>query len=135
MPPTPVPRATTLLVALPLALGAFALLLVGLCLWHRQARRIRLGSVMGRAARGYTGRRRRRDLFRLGRVAKDGGDQASIPLAYRDEPSRDRPRRDSDALGSLAASPVDAVFDHGGKNAFREEVRRQEHERRDEGAP
>ncbi|KAF4589460.1 hypothetical protein GQ602_003349 [Ophiocordyceps camponoti-floridani] len=59
MAPPPVPRGATLLVALPVALGCFFLVLAGLFFWHRQTRRINLGNVMGRSRHGYTGRRER----------------------------------------------------------------------------
>ncbi|KAM4058112.1 hypothetical protein HRG_010934 [Hirsutella rhossiliensis] len=141
-PPTPSlpPNRSAILIALPVSLGAFLLILVGLCLWHRQTRRIKLGNVMGRARHGYSGRAHRR-LFRSAHGAdKDRGIQLDTaplsppPADYRDDV--DRPRRDSDALGSLAGSPVKDTFDAqgpgagDGKNAFRDEMRRQARERR-----
>ncbi|KAG6107467.1 hypothetical protein E4U14_004152 [Claviceps sp. LM454 group G7] len=131
-PPTPVPEGQTLLIALPVTFGVIVLLLVGVSLWNRQARRIELGNVMGRSRKGYTGRRTR-DLFRR----QNKGIQLdpaplSPPIDYRDMP--DQPRRDSDALGSLTGSPVRADFEQqgttGGPNTFREEMTRQERERR-----
>lgn len=130
-----------LLIALPVSLGGCALILIGLFLWNRKTRRIQLGNIMSRSRHGYTGRRHR-GLFRKG--PKDNGIQLdAAPLApdsppptdsYRDEcDAPGRPRRDSDALGSLAGSPVDPSFERQGttgRNAFRDELRRQEDERR-----
>lgn len=137
-PPTPTPSRTAILVAVPGSLGVFVLILLGLCFWHRQTRRINISNVMGRARRGYSGRRQRR-LLRS--ADKDRAIQLqAAPLSplgphYRDDLYR--PRRDSDALGSLAGSPAKDTFDapaHGdghGRNAFRDELRRQAQERRD----
>lgn len=139
--PLPPPSRSAILIALPVSLAAFTLILLGLCLWHRQTRRISLGNVMGRARHGYSGRRHRR-LFRSARAAdKDGGIQLDTaplsppPADYRDDMAR--PRRDSEALGSLAGSPVEDTFDAqrgaGGRgNAFRGEMKRQARERRGE---
>lgn len=132
MPPSQVPKGQTLVIALPVTFGAIALLVVGLCLWNRKTRRIQLGNVMSRSRRGYTGRRTRNLLNRK----NDGiqlGAPVSPPVDYRDIP--ERPRRDSEALGSLSGSPVRAHFEEqdttgGRRNAFRDEVGRQERERR-----
>lgn len=133
---TPVPKGKNLVIALPVVFGSIALLVVGLCIWNRQTRRIQLGNIMNRS-RGYTGRQHRR-IFNRGR--KDNGIQLDAapltppPIDYRDVP--DRPRRDSDALGSLTGSPVRGTFEEqgttGGRNAFRDEVDRQERQRRDD---
>lgn len=122
-----------LTIALPTVLGAIVLIVIGGCLWNRKTRRINLGSVMGRK-RGYTGRSARRGFG--GR--KDNGIQldtrgvGSPADEYRDAP--ERPHRGSDDLDSLANSPIDGNFQqqgtNGGRNAFRDEIRRQEAERR-----
>lgn len=126
-----VPHGQTLVIALPVVLGSIALLLVGVCLWNRKTRRIGLGNIMSRGRHGYTGRAERR-LFRR----KDNGIQLDTrdmppPGEYRDAP--EHRRRDSDGLGSLAGSPVDPSFAQqgttGGRNAFRDEMRRQDQER------
>ncbi|KAM5355525.1 hypothetical protein ACJ41O_002171 [Fusarium nematophilum] len=131
-PEPKVPAGHTLSIALPTVFGSIVLLLVGGCIWNRKTRRIGLGNIMSRSRNGYTGRKTRR-MFG-GR--KDNGIQLDTrdmppPGEYRDTPSR--PRRDSDGLGSLAGSPVDASFAQqgttGGRNAFRDEMRRQERER------
>ncbi|KND91145.1 hypothetical protein TOPH_04087, partial [Tolypocladium ophioglossoides CBS 100239] len=137
------PTRQTLLIALPVSLGGCALIVIGLFLWNRKTRRIQLGNVMSRSRHGYTGHQHRR-LFRKPAAAKDTGIQLdAAPLSpdspppadsYRDEyDAPERPRRDSHALGSLAGSPVDASFEQQGttgRNAFRDEMRRQEDERR-----
>ncbi|KAG5981990.1 hypothetical protein E4U54_006437 [Claviceps lovelessii] len=132
-PPTPVPDGQTLVIALPVTFGAIVLLLIGVCLWNRQARRIQLGNVMGRNRRGYTGRRTR-DIFRRKNrgIQLDAEPASPPPVDYHDTPERTRSA--SDALGSLTGSPVRADFEQqgtrGGQNTFREEVTRQERERR-----
>ena len=147
--PSPVPKGDTLVIALPVVFGTIALLVVGLCIWNRKTRRIDLGNIMSRSrrSRGYDGRSRRRDLFRRGGgAAKDNGIQLdAAPMSppphggdhyYSDElPPAGRPRGDSDGLGSLAGSPVDPTFERqgttgAGRNAFRDEVARQERQRR-----
>lgn len=133
--PDPTPNRKALVIALPVAFGTIILLLIGGCLWNRKTRRIELGNIMSRNRHGYTGRKERR-IFRS---RKDNGIQLDtsadepLPGEYRDADSSDFPRRDSDALGSLAGSPVDPNFQQygttGGPNAFRDEMRRQERER------
>lgn len=138
------PKGATLALALGISLGGLALIILAVCFWNRDARRIQLGNVMSRSRHGYNGREQRRGAF--GRARKDNGIQLdnaiihdepleSPPLRnnYRDAP--DQGRRDSDALGSLAGSPVRANFEPqgttGGRNAFREEMDRQHVERQD----
>ncbi|KAH7156210.1 hypothetical protein EDB81DRAFT_786294 [Dactylonectria macrodidyma] len=128
---TPSVTGDNLTIALPVAFGSIVLLLIGGCLWNRKTRKISMGNIMSRTRHGYTGRKTRRMFGR-----KDNGIQldtrAAAPSEYRDAP--ERPRRDSDALGSLVNSPVDPSFHQqgttGGRNAFREEMQRQERERR-----
>src|SRR6478735_2572089 len=121
------PEGQTLTIALPVVFGSLFLLIVGGFLWNRKTRRIGLGNISSRSRHGYTGRAKRR-IF----GARDNGIQLDTsvppPGEYRDAPQR--ARADSDGLGSLAGSPVDATFPQqgttGGRNAFRDEVRRQE---------
>ncbi|KAG5663737.1 hypothetical protein KAF25_006322 [Fusarium avenaceum] len=125
------PAGQTLVIALPVVFGSLFLLIVGGYLWNRKTRHIGLGNISSRSRHGYTGRAKRR-IF----GARDNGIQLDTsvppPGEYRDAPQR--ARADSDALGSLAGSPVDPNFPHqgnaGGRNAFRDEMRRQEEERR-----
>lgn len=124
-----VPHGKTLSIALPTVFGAIILLVIGGCIWNRKSRRIGLGNVMSRNRNGYTGRKQRRVFGR-----KDNGIQLDSrdmppPGDYSDAPNR--PRRDSEGLGSLAGSPVDANFNRGadGRNVFRDEMDRQERER------
>ncbi|KAH7321302.1 hypothetical protein B0I35DRAFT_477800 [Stachybotrys elegans] len=119
LPDIPAAHASTrdLIIGLPIGVGAILFILVGLFLWHRRTRHIGLGNIMSRSRHGYNSTRTRR-IFRRN---KDH------------EPPRRR--RDSD-LGSLAGSPVVASFQgqntSTGRNAFRDEMQRQERQRRDE---
>ncbi|KAK0657370.1 hypothetical protein B0T16DRAFT_452841 [Cercophora newfieldiana] len=156
---SPVPQGEALYIALPTVLGFVALMVVGTCIWNRKHRKIGLGNVMGRGRNGYgVGKSRRQRLFgkgtrkeqAIGLMERDGA-----AGAYRDHdddewkseiPGRgrtriradeiDRPRRDSDALGSLAGTPTRTDFDFSrpgesdnnknGANVFRAEMERQE---------
>lgn len=136
------PDHDDLVIALPVVFGTIILIAVGLFLWNRKTRRIQLGNIMSRSARGragYTGRSARDIINRNGR--KDDVGIALEPTrtgGYRDDVDNGygRPRGDSD-LGSLtAASPTVGGFGqahtYGGENAFREELRRQDELRRNE---
>lgn len=142
---TPDPELSTgaghdeLVIALPVVFGSILFIAVGLFLWNRKTRKIGIANIMSRTRRhGYTGRSARK---LLNRVRKDDG-MGGIPLEprehvteYRDNPADGRrPRRDSD-LGSLTGSPTEQAFGqaptYGGRdNAFREELRRQDEQRR-----
>lgn len=133
---SPEPSHRDLMIALPVALGSVFFIVLGVCLWNRKTRKISL-SGLGRT--GYTGRRSRKEQ--------------GIPLqdSFRRDESPDVPdyrdyeleppvagRRDSD-LGSLAGSPTTAVGDSwqqeraAGGNSFRDEIARQNDERKSEG--
>ncbi|KHN96830.1 uncharacterized protein MAM_05386 [Metarhizium album ARSEF 1941] len=135
--PSNAPKGKTLTIALPATLGVIALLLIGGCIWNRKTRHIQLGNIMSRSRHGYTGRKTR-GLFNRGRkhdaIQLDTAPLSPPPFDYRDAP--EVARRDSDALGSLTGSPVRGTFEEpgstGGRNTFRNEVRRQERERRGE---
>lgn len=135
--PTPVqepskpPSGEALYIAIPTVLGFVALMVFGTCIWNRKARRIELGNIMGRGRGGYgVGKSRRQRMFGKGArkdrillTEQEGGQ------VYRDEPQQrggddddwkrevpggadGLPRRDSDALGSLAGTPTqDRHFD------------------------
>ncbi|PTB73517.1 hypothetical protein M440DRAFT_1404519 [Trichoderma longibrachiatum ATCC 18648] len=137
-PAPQVPKGRTLSIALPVALGGVVFIVVGVFLWNRSARRIHLGSIMGRSRHGYSGRKARR-----GNMFRGQKDAASIQLHNADDhlsdgEYHDAPisgRRDSEALGSLAGTPVNESFDGqgtwgGARNAFRDELDRQHQERR-----
>lgn len=68
-----VPTGAALYVGLPTVLGFCALMLCGVCVWNREARRIGLGNVMSRR-RGRVGRRMaaRRDRKQALRLADHG---------------------------------------------------------------
>ncbi|KAM0516264.1 hypothetical protein ACHAPE_005410 [Trichoderma viride] len=132
---TELPTGHTLSIALPLAFGCFVFIIVGVFMWNRKTRRIELGNIMGRSRRGYNGRKARRNIFHS---RKD-----SVPLHNADDHLRDGDyhdapiagRRDSEALGSLAGTPINETFEQQGatgghKNGFRDEMARQNQERR-----
>ncbi|KAK0631957.1 hypothetical protein B0T14DRAFT_490407 [Immersiella caudata] len=161
---SPVPKGEALYIALPTVLGFVVLMVIGTCIWNRKHRKINLGNVMGRGRGGYgVGKSRRQRVFgkgahkeqSIGLMERDGAVASAREGAYRDNdddewksevPGRgrtrvradeiDRPRRDSDALGSLAGTPTRNNFDfsrpgesdnsRNGSNVFRAEMDRQE---------
>lgn len=139
------PDKQALYIALPTVFGFVALCLVGTCIWNRKARKIGLGNIMSHGRHGYGIGKSGRSRMGLGKKKKaneriqlmereveaDGGE------VYHDMP--DRPRRDSDALGSLAGTPTeerrmdfygpgsrDQRERSGDRNLFRDEMRRQD---------
>ncbi|EGX89901.1 hypothetical protein CCM_08154 [Cordyceps militaris CM01] len=136
----------SLTIALPVVFGTILLLVVGLALWNRKTRRIHLGAILPRkSARGYSGRSaRRRRMFGAAAPGATDADH-DIQLGngfpddgpvYRDAPPPQagyRHRADRDSLDSLDASPVRDSFQQqgitGGRNVFRDEMDRQQHER------
>ncbi|OIW26129.1 hypothetical protein CONLIGDRAFT_684658 [Coniochaeta ligniaria NRRL 30616] len=160
---TKAPTGPALYIGLPTVLGFVAVVLIGTCWWNRKHRKIDVGSVMGRG-RGYgAGKSRRQRVF--GGAGKRERKEQGIRLmerdvvagaggeVYRDDVRPERPtivtktegdsfdfgvpRRDSDALGSLAGSPTEERHPDGlgraqkggNGNAFRDELSRQERER------
>ncbi|OAA73843.1 hypothetical protein ISF_00744 [Cordyceps fumosorosea ARSEF 2679] len=133
-----------LAIALPVVFGTILLLVVGLCLWNRKTRRIHLGDIIPRKGGrgGYSGRAERRRRMFGGAAATTDADH-DIQLgngfpddgpAYRDAPAQQGGRGGRrDSLDSLAESPVHDSFQQqgttGGRNAFRDEMDRQQHER------
>ncbi|KAI0430142.1 hypothetical protein F5Y09DRAFT_308584 [Xylaria sp. FL1042] len=149
------PKSAAAYIAVPLVFGLIIAAAIATCLWNRHHRRIQLPGVMGRNYKvGKTGRGVRSRLGLGGRnktakaneriqlmerdIKADGGE------IYRDLPDpASRPRRDSDALGSLAGTPTeDRHFEIGrpgagvGRdqspatgNTFRDELKRQDNER------
>ncbi|KAL0935035.1 uncharacterized protein CTRU02_209626 [Colletotrichum truncatum] len=148
-----VPKGAELYIALPTVFGFLIICLIGGCLWNRSTRKIGLGNIMSRSRHGYgvgksraqrLGQRVRKSVFRGGKdrgialrtreISPDGYQYHDNPVDQHHDVGR--PRRDSDALGSLAGSPTEDRFhdrfqDTGvqGGNAFRDEMRRQERER------
>jgi hypothetical protein len=122
--PSPAPSNRDLIIALPVALGSVALLVLGVCLWNRKTRRISLGNISTRARRGYSSHRfRKANGMGLEPVTPEAPDYRDFEL-----PTVPAGRRDSD-LGSLAGSPTTDSFQHQG-NAFRDEISRQNEQRR-----
>jgi hypothetical protein len=137
-PPTPPPDKHSLLIALPLSLGAVLLVVVGLFFGMRSHRRIALASVMGRGRGGYgVGKSRRervaarggggaiglQDREKAGAVAAAAG-QAAMP--YHDE-DQIAPAPDSWDLGPAPrrherAPSLGSLVDEDEPNAFRQEV-------------
>ncbi|KAI0905491.1 hypothetical protein F4824DRAFT_454198 [Ustulina deusta] len=139
-------------IAIPTVFGFIIACVIGTCLWNRHHRHVRLTSAMGR---NYNVGKSGRSRFGLGRRNKKAKANERIQLmereiqaeggdVYRDLPDpADRPRRDSDALGSLAGTPTEdrhMELGHPGTgagrdqnpatgNAFRDELRRQQNER------
>jgi hypothetical protein len=136
--PTRAPSGPALYIALPAVLGFVVLCVVGGFWWNRKARVVGLGNVMGRR-RGYGVGKSRRQRMGLGKkgaiqlqersVAGEGAKETS----FRDdawETEQGRRIRDSD-LGSLANTPTRPEFGDAARgNVFRDEMRRQEGERR-----
>ncbi|KAL7620199.1 hypothetical protein AAE478_009192 [Parahypoxylon ruwenzoriense] len=140
------PTPAALIIALPTVFGFIALCVIGTCLWNKRARQIGIGNIMSRSRHGYGVGKSSRSRMGFGKkkaneriqlmereVEADGGE------VYRDMP--DIPRRDSDALGSLAGTPTEErrmdFYGPGGRedrsatdrNLFRDELRRQNNER------
>ncbi|RYP93232.1 hypothetical protein DL770_000607 [Monosporascus sp. CRB-9-2] len=107
------PTGPAVYIGLPTIFGFIILCLIGTCLWHRKTRRISLGNVMSRTRHGLPmGKRSRLDRKRKAderiqlmqrELEEEGGE------VYRDLP-QGIPRRDSDALGSLAGTPTEERF-------------------------
>ncbi|KAM0260798.1 hypothetical protein ACHAQJ_002564 [Trichoderma viride] len=132
-----VPKGRTLSIALPLSFGCIVFIVVGIFMWNRKTRRIELGSLISRSRRrGYSGRKTRRNIFRsnkdAGSIQLHNADDHLSDGDYQDAPIP--ARRDSEALGSLAGTPIHESFEQQGisgghRNAFRDEMTRQNQER------
>ncbi|KAI5859561.1 hypothetical protein GGS23DRAFT_313162 [Durotheca rogersii] len=102
-----------LMIALPTVFGFILLCVVGTCIWNKKTRRIDIGNIMSRNRNGYGVGKSAGTRMGLGKKQKaheriqlmerevraDGGE------VYRDMPELER--RDSDALGSLAGTPIE----------------------------
>ncbi|KAK8064552.1 hypothetical protein PG994_007190 [Apiospora phragmitis] len=156
--PVPSPAGPALYIGLPVILGFALLCIFGVCIWNARHRRIELGDLVSRGRMGSTSKSKKaaervqlmeRELASDGtamyRDLDDDAQQMGSPNNNSPPLGRpNRPRRDSDALGSLAGTPTedrrmnfqnpsvtDATHrDDGGRpNAFRDELRRQDGER------
>ncbi|KAI0466225.1 hypothetical protein F4859DRAFT_519248 [Xylaria cf. heliscus] len=142
------PKGAALYIAFPTVFGFIIVCVAGTCLWNRHRRRIQLPGVMGR---NYDVGKTSRSRFGLRKRAKAAKASERIQLmereiqaeggeVYHDLPDpANRPRRDSDALGSLAGTPTEDRRMEFGRtgvadspttgNTFRDELRRQANER------
>ncbi|KAI0505659.1 hypothetical protein F5B22DRAFT_627298 [Xylaria bambusicola] len=145
------PVGAAVYIAIPTIFGFIIACVIGTCIYNRHHRRIELKSAMGRNYNVTKKGRGVRSRLGLGGRNKKAKANERIQLmereihaeggeVYRDLPDpADRPRRDSDALGSLASTPTeDRRMDFGAGegrnnqttgNAFRDELRRQDNER------
>ncbi|CZS95294.1 hypothetical protein WAI453_011274 [Rhynchosporium graminicola] len=130
-PPSEPPKGQSLYIALPTVLGFVILIVIGGYFWNRKTHKIGLGNVMGRRS-GYGSRKSKSQRLGLGKQDEVGiqlrerelmadGQYRDIPAKITMSPGRERERRDSDGLGSLAGSPTGM----GGQNYFRDELKRQ----------
>ena len=137
-PQTKLPVGPALYIGLPVILGVLLLVLFGTCLWNRRHRQIGLGNIMSRSRHGYgIGESRAQRLAKSVRrsVMRRGGKGQGIQLTARDvqphEVYRDVPeqadRRAREGFVREDSFQNQAVG--GGRNAFREEVSRQNRER------
>jgi hypothetical protein len=135
-PDPQVPKGHTLSIALPLAFGCIVFIVVGIFMWNRKTRRVELGNILSRTRRGYSGRKTRRNIFNskkdAGSIQLHNADDHLSDGDYHDAPIP--ARRDSEALGSLAGTPIHENFEQqgttgGNRNAFRDEMARQNQER------
>ncbi|EOO00735.1 hypothetical protein UCRPA7_3754 [Phaeoacremonium minimum UCRPA7] len=155
---TKAPTGPALYIGLPTVLGFVVVCLIGTCIWNRKTRKIALGNIMGKGRDGYgVGKSRARRMAGGGRSRREK--KEAIQLMSREVPAEQQyhddfqatrgsehdwdahsrnefeglPRRDSDALGSLAGTPTEdrhMEFQRPGRgNAFRDELSRQERER------
>ncbi|KAI0975147.1 hypothetical protein F4678DRAFT_318762 [Xylaria arbuscula] len=146
------PKSAAAYIAVPIIFGLIVAAAIGTCLYNRHQRRIQLPSVMGRNYPVGKTRRSVRSRLGLGGRKKSAKANERIQLmerevqaeggdVYRDLPDpASRPRRDSDALGSLAGTPTEDRHMELGRpgagagpdatgNTFRDELKRQENER------
>lgn len=102
--PPKMPTGAALYIGLPTVLGFCVIMIFGVCLWNRQARKISLGNIMSRSRHGYgIAKGRARRMGRRDRKANNIRlmDQLPEDQHYRDEP-RQHPARavdDDDGWG------------------------------------
>jgi hypothetical protein len=94
-PAPKMPQGAALYIGLPTVLGFCVVMIFGVCLWNRQARKISIGNIMSRSRHGYgIAKGRARRMGRRDRKAHNIRlmDQLPEDQHYRDEP-RDYPAR------------------------------------------
>ncbi|KAI0020057.1 hypothetical protein F4780DRAFT_386442 [Xylariomycetidae sp. FL0641] len=130
-------------IAVPIIVAFIVLMVGGTCYYNKQHRHIDLADLLSRTRRrGYGAGKSARARRGLGGRKGRGEDiqlmeREILPNGfevYHDNPRPRRARRDSEALDSLAGSPVEErrmdFQQPGDRNHFRDELRRQEEERR-----
>ncbi|KAJ0122267.1 hypothetical protein J7T55_002779 [Diaporthe amygdali] len=138
--PPKMPTGAALYIGLPTVLGFCVVMIFGVCLWNRKARKIAIGNIMSRSRHGYgiakgrakrLGRRDKKAAIRLmdqlpedqhyrdepqyhsARADDDGWGQQHVVYHHHQQNNNEflgHARRDSDALGSLAGTPTSAHF-------------------------
>ncbi|KAI0121234.1 hypothetical protein BJ170DRAFT_152220 [Xylariales sp. AK1849] len=159
--PTKLPSGAGLYIGIPAVFAFIVVCVLGTFLWNRKHRKINLGNVMSRSRHGYGIGKSARTRMGTGKSSKDKKAAERVQLmereiavnggqVYHDEPGGlgiGIPRRDSDALGSLAGTPTEerrmefhrpgtreegdrsASAADGERNLFRDELSRQNDER------
>lgn len=133
-PPTKAPNRLGLILGLPIGLGAFLVVLLGLCIGMRGHRKIGLGNAMGSRSKGYAdsrsrierlgGGRKKGRAIRLGELSSQSGPR------YTDDPQSPVHGR-SDSTGSLTANSNRPTADERlVDNVFRSEIARMKSWRR-----
>lgn len=104
-PAPKMPTGAALYIGLPTVLGFCVVMIFGVCLWNRQARKISIGNIMSRSRHGYgiaKGRARRMGGGRRDRKADKGirlMDNLPEDQHYRDEPRQYPPTRGAGGAG------------------------------------
>ncbi|KAI7773815.1 hypothetical protein LA080_009851 [Diaporthe eres] len=95
--PPKMPTGAALYIGLPTVLGFCVIMIFGVCLWNRQARKISIGNIMSRSRHGYgiaKGRARR-----LGRRDRKGDNIRLMDHLPEDQHYRDEPRHQPSSRG------------------------------------
>lgn len=93
-PAPKMPTGAALYIGLPTVLGFCVIMIFGVCLWNRQARKISLGNIMSRSRHGYgIAKGRARRMGRRDRKADNIRLMDHLPedQHYRDEPQHQQP--------------------------------------------
>jgi hypothetical protein len=141
-PPTKAPDKQSLLIALPVALGAVLLIVLGLFCGMSSHRKIGLGSIMGRGRRGYGTNKSRRERTAAAAAGGKGGairledrekattaaaGQLAMPYHDEDEiaPAPDSWDLGPASRGHVREASLGSLVDEDEPNAFRREIQNQ----------